>query len=166
MIDYGQITIDGGVHTIRFERRLGVAPEEVWSALTEPVHLAAWLAEAVVVPGLEGEIVLDFGEGGRESGRITVWDPPRALAYEWNFVGEAPSHVSWRLAAVDDARATLLTLEHSRLDPEVSTGYGAGWHAHLDQLDGHLAGSVPDWDTRFGELRPHYEEIATAASRR
>jgi uncharacterized protein YndB with AHSA1/START domain len=162
MTDYGEISTDGATHTIRFERRLAFAPDEVWSALTEPARLGEWLTEALVVPGLGGEITLDFGEGGRESGQITVWDPPRSLAYEWHFAGEAPSHVHWRLTAVDDARATVLTLEHTRLGLEVSPGYGAGWHAHLDQLEGHLAGSVPDWDTLFGELRPRYEEIAAA----
>lgn len=162
MTGYGEITADGSTHTIRFERRLAFAPDEVWSALTEPARLAEWLAEATVTPGLDGELTLDFGGDGREGGRITVWDPPRALAYEWNFVGEAPSYVHWRLTAVDDDRATVLTLEHTRLEPAASTGYGAGWHAHLDQLEGHLAGSVPDWDERFGELRPRYEDMVTA----
>jgi uncharacterized protein YndB with AHSA1/START domain len=159
MNDFGTISADEGLNTIRFERLLEFSPFEVWAALSEPARLAEWLAEAEVVPGPDGSISLDFGEGGRETGRITAWDPPRLLAYEWLFVGEEPSHVRWELTAVEDGRATRLTLEHTRLEPAVSSGYGAGWHAHLDQLAGHLAGSVPSWDELFAELHPRYKQL-------
>jgi uncharacterized protein YndB with AHSA1/START domain len=160
MTGFGMITLEGGFHTIRFERRLEFAPDEVWAALTEPDSLREWLAEATVVPGREGEISIDFGEGGHETGRITAWDPPCVLAYEWNFVGEEPSHVRWELAALDNGRSTHVTLEHTRLESSAASGYGAGWHAHLDQLQGYLAGSVPDWDERYSELHPHYAKLA------
>ena len=156
----GSISADAGASTLRFERRLAHAPVLVWAALTEPDRLAEWLAAAVVEPGAGGSIELDFGEGGKERGRITVWDPPRALAYEWAFTGEVPSHVSWRLTAVDEGRATVLTLEHTRLAREVAPDYGAGWHAHLDQLAAHLDGGTADWSSRFEELRPAYSALA------
>ena len=164
MNGFGTITVQSGTHTLRFERQLEFSPEEVWAALTEPARLGEWLAQANVVPGTQGSITLDFGEGGNETGLITAWDPPSLLAYEWNFVGEAPSHVRWELAAVDDGSATRLTLEHTRLTPEASPGYGAGWHAHLDQLEGHLAGDVPDWSELFAELQPRYAELASGAT--
>jgi uncharacterized protein YndB with AHSA1/START domain len=160
----GEIFLDGDTHTIRFERTLPFAPERVWAALTEPAALAEWLADATVLPGEGGQLILDFGEGGREAGRITVWVPPRALAYEWNFTGGQPSQVQWWLTATEDGRTTLLTLEHRLLRPDVSPGYGAGWHAHLDQLEGHLAGSVPEWAGRYEELRPLYQRAADAMS--
>ena len=163
MSDFGTITTDGRTYTIRFERLLHFSREEVWSALTEPARLAEWLAEATLVPGRDGSLTLDFGEGGRETGSITAWEPPSVLAYEWNFVGETPTHVRWALAAVDGGSATLLTLEHTRLDGDASSGYGAGWHAHLDQLEGHLAGDVPDWSERFAQLQPRYAEIMATA---
>jgi uncharacterized protein YndB with AHSA1/START domain len=164
MTGFGTITIEGGAHTIRFERLLAFPADEVWAALTEPARLRDWLAEARVVPGPAGEVTLDFGEGGMETGRITAWEPPRLLAYEWNFVGEEPSHVRWELAVVDPGGSTRLTLEHTRLESDAAPGYGAGWHAHLDQLEGHLAGSVPDWDALFGELRPHYVQITPSTA--
>ena len=46
----------------------------------------------------------------------------------------------------------------------VSPGYGAGWHAHLDQLEGHLAGDVPEWDALFEALRPRYAELVAATA--
>ena len=163
MTAFGTITLEDGFHTIRFERRLEFAPDEVWAALTEPERLREWLADATVVPGPEGEISIDFGEGGHESGQITAWDPPRVLAYEWNFVGEEPSHVRWELTEADGGRSTHLALEHTRLESSPASGhgagYGAGWHAHLDQLEGHLSGSVPDWERLYTVLRPQYEKL-------
>jgi uncharacterized protein YndB with AHSA1/START domain len=161
--ELGALTLEGGTCTIRFERLLAFSPPEVWSALTEPERLREWLTEATVVPGPEGSITLDFGsDGGTEGGRITDWDPPRALAYEWNFVGEEPSHVRFELTAVSDGSATRLVLEHTRLESAAAAGYGAGWHAHLDQLEGHLEGTPVPWDSRFEALLPRYERaVAT-----
>jgi uncharacterized protein YndB with AHSA1/START domain len=158
--DLGRITVEDDARTIRFERRLGHPAEAVWAALTEPRRLAEWLADAIVEPGEGGSIELDFGEGGKQRGRITVWEPPRALAYEWQFTGERASLVHWQLSELDDGRATVLTLEHSLLPPEIAAGYGAGWHSHLDQLEGHLGGDVPDWADRYEALRPAYEKLA------
>jgi uncharacterized protein YndB with AHSA1/START domain len=162
MSELGTVTVSGTTRTLRFERVLDHPPAEVWSALTEPARLGEWLAAAEVEPGPTGTITLDFGEGGIEQCRITAWDPPRSLAYEWNFVGETPTHVSWQLEAVADGATTRLTLEHTLLEAGVAPDYGAGWHAHLDQLAGHLAGEVPDWGDLFQALRPRYAALATA----
>jgi hypothetical protein len=70
----------------------------------------------------------------------------------------------WELAAVNDGSSTLLTLEHTLLSTEVSSGYGAGWHAHLDQLEGHLVGRVPDWDALFAAYRPQYSGLAATTA--
>jgi uncharacterized protein YndB with AHSA1/START domain len=161
MNGFGTMTLEGTTRTLRFERLLDHPPAEVWAALTEPERLGDWLAAAEVEPGPGGTITLDFGEGGIEKCRITTWDPPRVLAYEWNFLGEKPTHVSWKLVA--DGSATRLTLEHTLLDAGVAPDYGAGWHAHLDQLAGHLAGEVPEWGELFEELRPRYAELADSA---
>ena len=164
MNDFGTMTLHGTTRTLRFERVLDHPPTDVWSALTEPASLGEWLAAAEVEPGPEGTITLDFGEGGIEKCRITLWDPPRALAYEWNFLGEKPTHVSWELETVSDGAATRLTLEHTLLDAGVAPDYGAGWHAHLDQLAGHLAGDTPEWGDLFETLRPRYAELAESST--
>jgi uncharacterized protein YndB with AHSA1/START domain len=159
--DLGTLTLEGGTYTIRVERLLSFPPTDVWAALTEPEQLRQWLAEATVVPGAGGKITLDFGpDGGAEGGRITEWDPPRALAYEWNFVGEEPSHVRFELSVDQGSGATRLVLEHTRLEQASGAGYGAGWHAHLDQLEGHLGGEAPAWESRFEALLPRYERAA------
>jgi hypothetical protein len=74
----------------------------------------------------------------------------------------APSHVRFELEALDDGAATRLTLEHTLLAAEMTAGYGAGWHAHLDQLEGYLQGEAGPWRERFDALLPAYRERAGA----
>jgi uncharacterized protein YndB with AHSA1/START domain len=164
MSDFGTITAEGTARTLRFERLLPHPPDDVWAALTEPEQLAVWLAPAEVEPGAGGSLRLDFGEGGVGTCRVTVWDPPRSLAYDWHFTGESPTQVTWLLEPAGDGSATRLVLEHTLLEAGVAPGYGAGWHAHLDQLAGQLDGDVPDWDARFRELHPRYAELAAATA--
>ena len=76
------------------------------------------------------------------------------LGYTWNEGGDE-SVVRFELAA--DGEGTLLVLTHERIDS--LPGFGAGWHAHLDMLDGLLAGREVEWQGRFDELRPRYEEV-------
>jgi uncharacterized protein YndB with AHSA1/START domain len=165
MTDLGTITAQGTTRTVRFERTLAFSAETVWAALTEPDQLREWLTDAVVRPGQGGEIALDFGEDGKESGQITAWDPPRVLAYEWGFAGEgAPSHVRFELDVLDEGAATRLTLEHTLLAADKTAGYGAGWHAHLDQLEGFLEGDAGAWQERFEAFLPRYRESAASLS--
>jgi uncharacterized protein YndB with AHSA1/START domain len=163
MSDFGAISAEGATRTLRFERVLDHRREEVWAALTEPEQLGAWLARAEVEPGPTGWITLDFGDGGIERCAIRVWDPPRVLAYDWNFGGETPSHVRFELEPSTDG-GTVLTLEHSLLEAGIAPGYGAGWHAHLDQLAGQLEGEVPSWDDRFQAVLETYREAARAVA--
>jgi uncharacterized protein YndB with AHSA1/START domain len=158
----GTITTDGDTRTVRFERRYPAAREEVWAAITEPARLREWLTEATFEPGEGGRVAFDFGEGGACTGTVTVWDAPSVLEYGWDFPDESRSVVRWELAA--DGDGTVLTLVHRLLTAAVAPGYGAGWHAHLDQLGAHLVpadgdGTV-DWDDRYRSLRPEYDAMA------
>ncbi len=159
-MELGTIVADGDTRTVTFERTLPFPPAEVWSALTEPERLGEWLAQAVLEHREGGAVGFDFGEGGVCGGRVLVFDPPIALEYEWDFPNEDRSVVRWELRATDGERSTHLTLVHSLLGPDVVPGYGAGWHAHLDQLAGYLAGDVPEWVLLYTELRPRYDELA------
>jgi hypothetical protein len=53
-----------------------------------------------------------------------------------------------------------LTLHHWNLGPDHVAGLGAGWHAHLDFLNAVLGDEAFDFDQRFNELLPVYEESA------
>jgi uncharacterized protein YndB with AHSA1/START domain len=153
----GRLLEDGDRRTVRFERRLEASVEEVWDALVDPERLRRWLAEASVDAREGGSVELRFTDetGGRVSGTIRVFDPPRTLEYEWRFEGERDSVVRFELRASDGG--TELTLVHRRLGADAAAGYSAGWHAHLDLLAEALAGDVrTDWQERFEALLPAY----------
>lgn len=153
----GTILTEGEVCTARFERMLAHAPAAVWEALTSSEALERWMLPAAIEPRVGGEASFDVGDGP-VSGRVTIWEPPRALGYEWPFPDDRPGHVSWTLEPSEDGRATRLVLEHTGLPPDWASGYGSGWHAYLDRLASHLGGHQPeDWAERVAALRPAYE---------
>jgi uncharacterized protein YndB with AHSA1/START domain len=159
--ELGRLTASGETRALRFERVLDARPEQVWAALTEPELLADWLTDATVVPGAGGSVAFDFGENGACHGAIAVWEPPRALEYGWVFPDGHASRVRWELEPEPNG-GTRLTLVHELLRPAEAGGYGAGWHAFLDRLAGHLAGATPDWGERFAAVRSGYDEAAQA----
>ena len=74
----------------------------------------------------------------------------------WRFTDQSVSLVRAELRA--EGTATVLSLEHTELPLSQFAGYGAGWQAYLDALDGDLAGaSATDWDDRWSTLLPAYQ---------
>lgn len=74
---------------VKREVVLGAVREEVWSALTDPERLAAWLGDALAVelrPG--GELVLRLPDGEERRGFVEEADPPTALVLWWRPVDE------------------------------------------------------------------------------
>ena len=58
---------------------------------------------------------------------------------------------------------TRLAIEERGLSTEDLPGHGAGWQAHLEDLATYLSGGSPDsWRTRWAELTPTYEELASS----
>jgi uncharacterized protein YndB with AHSA1/START domain len=96
-------------------------------------------------------------------GEVLAWNQASVLEYEWRFPNEHRSVVRWTLDSAEGGAATVLRLEHPLVEPSNTPGYGAGWHAHLDQLSGHLVGDVPEWFPRYEALRPAYDEMAAVA---
>ena len=141
--------------TVRFVRAINAPIDRVWQALTSVDDLGAWLATTHMEPNVGGTVSIDFGDDGKVDGKITVFDPPHTLEYTWTFTGEPDSILRFELAA--EGNGTTLVLEHRLLPVEQAAGYAAGWHAHLDAFDAHLAGKGPiDWDARFNEVLGSY----------
>ena len=153
MEQFGVIATD---HLV-FERYLNASPERVWRALTDPEELAGWLASAEIDLRVGGRVVLKF-EDGEHSGTITELREPEVLAYTWD---EARTNSLVRFKLEADDGGTRLTLRHTfELEADLS-GYGGGWHQHLELLAGHVAGAPVDWDwDRFRELKAEYAERA------
>jgi uncharacterized protein YndB with AHSA1/START domain len=155
---YGHVNrTDIGV-SVEFERVLAAEVDKVWELLATPEGLERWLAKATVDLSPGGVVDLDFGDDGIGGGDIIEVVPGQALEYRWRFTGEPDSVVRFELEALDPG-TTRLRLRHTMLPDTQATGYGAGWHAHLDQLEALLAGREPiDWGARFGELLPEYQQ--------
>lgn len=159
----GTLLDDHGVGVLRLRAVFDRDIDTVWSAITEPPHLARWY----------GNFSGDFRVGGEWTGfvpssewdghgRIDECDAPRRLAVTmWETVGEEQA-IAVDLAA--DGDHTRLMLEKSGVAPDVLWAYGCGWQSHLEDLAAHLAGREdPDWpastNTRFDELESHYRRL-------
>jgi uncharacterized protein YndB with AHSA1/START domain len=152
---------------IRFERLLPGPIENVWSYLTDSKKRGEWLASGPMELRVGGKVSLRFkhaelsslkappperfakmdAEGHHAEETITVFDPPRRLAFTWGSQGGAPSEVMFELASRGDK--VVLTLTHRKLPNDAErTGTAGGWHCHLTILVEKLEGRTPPafWD--------------------
>jgi uncharacterized protein YndB with AHSA1/START domain len=155
----GAITGDGDRRSLRFERIYDTGREDLWSAITEPGRLARWFAQVRgdLHEGGGYEVVFDEDDASQRAwGTIVECEPPGHLVVSWIFGDGEMSTLLVDL--VEDGRRTRLELVHRALPSGATAGYGAGWHAYLDQLDAHLGARDPGgWDSRFQDLLPHYK---------
>ncbi len=159
MDDYGNVNWHDDRATVHFERWIDAAIEAVWDAISTDAGLEAWLAPAKVSLSGDGEVNLDFGEEGLAGGAIIDLVPGQVLEYNWGFPGEPDSILRIELEAHEGG--TTLRLNHRLLPADQAVGYGAGWHAHIDQLVEVVTGAeVSDWNERFTALLPHYQGAA------
>ncbi len=157
--ELGELAAQGELRSVRHVRRIQGSADEVWSALTDPATVAAWmLAERVVLePRVGGEALFDWGDDGKARGLVTIFDPPRTLEYTWE--DDAGASVV-RFDLRPEEETIELVLYHRDLTGRMAAGVGAGWHAHLDNLMAMLAGEELDFWVRFRSLEPAYKEIA------
>ncbi|WP_216211842.1 SRPBCC family protein [Amycolatopsis aidingensis] len=158
---YGSLTVEDGVATMTFRRRMPYPVEAVWAALTDPEQRAAWLGESTVDGRTGGRIATVPSEPPvppekkRMTGRILVWDPPRVLEHDWRQDIVEDGVVRYELEP--DGADTILTLTHRGLSARNAGGYIPGTHAFLDRLEAVLAGTeVPGWAQRYEEVAPAY----------
>jgi uncharacterized protein YndB with AHSA1/START domain len=145
-------TADGA--TVRFERHFPSPPADVWRALTDPSELAQWLSDADVELRIGGAIQVRFDDGTM-NGVITDIAIESVLAYSWHEADRNESHVRWELEPTEEG--TTLHLTHMKLAPESASGFGGGWHHHLDRLEAVVAGNPLEWSWKtFEELEPLY----------
>jgi len=168
----GRLSVEDGIVTLVFERLLPHRPEHVWDAIATPEGLREWLlcTEATIEGRVGGRIELVSGPAAyRSTGKILVWQPPRALEYEWKVkpVPEMPrgEDATFRYDLAARGTSTLLTVTYRRITPESARGFLPGLHAFLDRLEAQLDGApLPDWVARFGELRGQYTEWSAHAA--
>jgi len=132
-----QVEKNGETWTLVLVRELRHAPETVWQALTDPVHLREWAPfDADRSLGTVGTTarLTTIGAPSPHVTETTVTraDAPKLLEYNWG-----GHDMRWKLDAVGSGtRLTLWTSIDRRF---ISMG-AAGWHICFDVLDRLLAG--------------------------
>jgi uncharacterized protein YndB with AHSA1/START domain len=153
----GEILPDDPGYLLEFDEVYDTYPDDLWEAITTPDRLARWMA---VYRGefrlgghwqamrLDGEVYCD--------GEVTSCERPVGFTTTWTVVGEQPTIVTVQLEP--EGSRTRLRLRHEHVT-RLETG--AGWHAYLEGLTGHLADPAAErdregWARRFDELEPAY----------
>lgn len=133
--------LDDGRSFVRFERLLPHAIEDVWTAITDPEHLAKWFPGIQIDLKLGGDFTIHFGgdcEGPPHvEGTVTRLDPPNLLQL---------GGMRWQLEV--EGSGCLLTFTDILMDDSASgrtweefcNSVLGGWHRYLDVLEDALAG--------------------------
>jgi uncharacterized protein YndB with AHSA1/START domain len=153
---------DGDKWTLVLVRELRHAPEKVWLAITDPVHLREWAPfDADGNLGMAGSTVKLTTVGAPTlhvtETKVTRADPPNVLEYNWGGFD-----MRWKLEA--SAGGTRLTLWTNIGHRYIAMG-AAGWHICFDVLDRLLAGhpmgrTVGPDAMKFGGFQQLHAEYA------
>lgn len=161
--DLGEVTRTGDTVSIVFHRRYAKPIEKVWAALTVPERLTDWFAEATVDRLAVGGVFQLYFTGAdyRSIAKITVYQPPRTIAWTWSEVdGSKASNVRFDLEP--DGDGCRMTLTHSDLPASEARGVAPGWHAHLEAIPDAIDGVFTPWDKlieREKRVNPLYADF-------
>ena len=146
---------DGGDRgTIRFTRRYAHSIDEVWRAITEPAHQAAWFPARIDgerVAGAPLTFTFEHLDQPPMSGTMLAFDPPHLMELSWE--GDV---LRFELRA--DGDATVLEMSDTFEGIGRAARDGTGWHVCLESLLADLAGGSPVGEERWRELHPDYVE--------
>lgn len=153
----GQVLRDEDGMRLEFARTYDNPIDDVWSALTEPHHVARWFGTWTGDPAT-GTVDLLLAEDESSTPQaVTILEcrPPTRLLVD------LPSpDGTWRLSVSLQAQAGLTTLvfTHRLAQPYDASNIGPGWHYYLDRLGAVVADTtVPDsWDDYYPSLQEAY----------
>ena len=97
MTDPAETTQPTESRTIDLSVEVPGTPEEVWDAIATGPGITSWFMPCEVDERVGGAVTMDFGDFGKETAKVTAWEPPvrvvfegpsgkddgRSLAYEW-----------------------------------------------------------------------------------
>jgi uncharacterized protein YndB with AHSA1/START domain len=127
------------------EREISHPPEKIWRALTQPHLIAEWLMKNDFQPVVGHRFSLSGQWGGVLDCEVLAVEPPRTLAYTWNFANEnaafdLKSVVTFTLTPTP--AGTLLRMEQQGFRPDQKQAFGgaqAGWRQFFAKLEEVLA---------------------------
>jgi uncharacterized protein YndB with AHSA1/START domain len=157
---------------VRVEDRYDTTIDDLWEALTDPGRLARWYGQVEGDLRAGGEfrtyIASDDIEG---TGRVETCEPPRRMLLTTRETEESyqrgqgvpPHDEVIDVTLTPDGEHTILVIEVRGMPLDKVAFYGAGWQIHAERLESYLAGrDYGDTEARWGELVPHYQELAAA----
>jgi uncharacterized protein YndB with AHSA1/START domain len=154
----GQLAEVDGRWQLRFVRTLAHPRAEVWRALTEPEHLAAWFPQEMQGERAVGArlrfVSRDVPDADAFEGEMLVFEPPSVLEFSWG-----DDRLRFELEPLGDDH-TVLTLIDTIVELGKAARDGAGWHACLDLLEASLAGVEPDWTSADRWKDVHRDYVA------
>jgi uncharacterized protein YndB with AHSA1/START domain len=153
-----------GGYEIVFVRRLARPIDKVWAALTQPERIADWLG--VVTPersaglGVGAQFELRFPQNGyRTMCEVVAMDAPRLFAWTWGLPeGSARLEDAVRFELAPDGDGCILTLTNGGLARQDLESVAAGWHTHLEGLEGAADGVRSPWSSE--REKPHLDRYA------
>ncbi|GAA3055506.1 hypothetical protein GCM10010467_26800 [Actinocorallia glomerata] len=148
-----------GDPVLHLRRRLPHRPDVVWAALSDPEQMSLWQPCRIELEPRPGGTIRFLFEGEpAEESRLSRWEPPHRMAYDWS--GE---HLEWGVAedlsgghgGAERPAASLLRLSNSIVDEQWVGHIAAGWDLCLHALEDLLAGRPID-----ASARPDEETVA------
>ena len=151
---------------VRIEHRFDTDIDNLWSALTEPSHLARWYGkvEGDLRPG--GEFSAQVAATGWEgTGRVEACEPPRQLLVA-SKDPDLPDDDSTEVTLTAEGDRTLLVVEQWGMTLDLLAAYAAGLQIHVEDLADHVAGRErrEAAKARWDELIPGHQELVAGVS--
>lgn len=115
---------------ISVDRFIAAPPERVWTAITDPEHLARWWVPGNIEPAEGHEFVLEMPGWGNVECEVVEVHEPELLIYTF-----ADWTLTWRVIA--EGHGTRLLLEHGGFDltrPDHQFAFdnmGPGWRDEI-----------------------------------
>ena len=156
----GSVHADGdGRGTVRMDSVYDTAPDDLWSALTEPPRLARWIAKVEGDMRVEGTFSASFTSGWEGPGRVDDCVPPKRLLVTLD--PETSDETTIEATLSPEGSGTRLVVEERGIPLDEINPHGAGWQVHMEDLGTYLSGDEPTgWRTRWIELTPTYEDLS------
>lgn len=116
------------------KRYLPHSVERVWRSITDSEETSQWFPCRVEIEPREGGVIAFLFEGETpELSRITEFEPPHSLAYEWS--GE---RLRWTVEA--EGEGCILRLSNTIIDADWMPRTAAGWDTCIEGLLALLTG--------------------------
>lgn len=127
------------------EREFAHPPEKPWRALTQPHLIEEWLMKNDFAPQVGHRFNLRGDWGGVLDCEVLEIEPPRTLAYTWNFATDDPAYALQSVVTftlTPTPAGTHLRMEQEGFRPDQKQAFGgahAGWKKFFEKLDAVLA---------------------------